>query len=223
MSLDLQRPQKPLIYLITSGETTSQTTTTSKDFANVLKLVKAAVAAEIDLVQIREKQLDAGVLYQLTESAAAITNGSATRLLVNDRADIASAAGADGVHLTSNSMPTDVVRNTFGREFLIGVSTHSLAEATNAHENGADFIVFGPVFETSSKQQYGEPVGLIELAKVTSTLKPFPVMALGGITLERVSECFRSGAQGIAAIGMLNDPSRLSDIANDIRARFDPH
>ena len=221
MSLDLQRPQKPLIYLITSGETTSQTTPTTKDFANILKLVEAAVAAEIDLVQIREKQLSAGVLYQLTESAAAITNGSVTRLLVNDRADIASAAGANGVHLTSNSIPTSVVRNTFGSEFLIGVSTHSLTEATNANEKGADFIVFGPIFETSSKQQYGEPVGLTELAKATSRLKPFPVLALGGITIERVSECFRAGAQGIAAIRMLNDPSRLSDIANDIRERFD--
>jgi thiamine-phosphate pyrophosphorylase len=221
MSLDLQRPQKPLIYLITSGETTSQTTPTTKDFANVLKLVEAAMAAEIDLVQIREKQLNADMLYQLTESAAAITNGSATRLLVNDRADIGSAAGADGVHLTSNSIPTGVVRTTFGREFLIGGSTHSLAEAINAKETGADFIVFGPIFETSSKQQYGEPLGLTELVKVTSRLKPFPVLALGGITIEGVSECFRAGAQGIAAIGMLNDPSRLSDIANDIRERFD--
>jgi thiamine-phosphate pyrophosphorylase len=221
MSPDLQRPQKPLIYLITSGETTSQTTPTTKDFANVLELVEAAMAAEIDLVQLREKQLHAGVLYQLTENAAAITNGSLTRLLLNDRADIASAAGADGVHLSSNSIPTGVVRNTFGREFLIGVSTHSLAEATNAAETGADFIVFGPVFETSSKQQYGEPLGLTELAKATSTLKPFPVLALGGITIDRVSECFSAGAQGIAAIRMLNDPSRLSDIANDIRARFD--
>jgi thiamine-phosphate pyrophosphorylase len=221
MSLDLQRPQKPLIYLITSGETTSQTAPTTKDFANVLKLVEAAVAAEIDLVQIREKLLNAGVLYQLTESAAAITNGSATRVLVNDRADIAKAAGADGVHLASNSIPTGVVRNTFGSEFLIGVSTHSATEATTAHEEGADFIVFGPIFETSSKEQYGQPLGLMELAKVTTTLKPFPVLALGGITIDRVSECFRAGAQGIAAIGMLNDPSRLSDIANEIRARFD--
>jgi thiamine-phosphate pyrophosphorylase len=221
MSLDLQRPQKPLIYLITSGETTSQTTSTTKDFANILKLVEAAVAAEIDLVQIREKQLSAGVLYQLTESAAAITNGSVTRLLVNDRADIASAAGANGVHLASNSIPTSVVRNTFGSEFLIGVSTHSLTEATTAQEKGADFVVFGPIFETSSKQQYGKPLGPAELAKVTSRLKPIPVLALGGITIERVSECFRAGAQGIAAIRMLNDPSRLSDIANEIRERFD--
>jgi thiamine-phosphate pyrophosphorylase len=221
MPLDLQRPQKPLIYLITSGETTSQTTPTTKDFANVLKLVEAAVVAEIDLVQIREKQLTDGVLYQLTEGAAAIRKGSVTRLLVNDRSDIASAAGADGVHLTSNSIPTGVVRNTFGSEFLIGVSTHSLTEATNANENSTDFIVFGPIFETSSKQQYGEPLGLTELAKVTSRLKPFPVLALGGITIERVSECVRAGAQGVAAIRMLSDARRLTDIAKEIQERFD--
>jgi thiamine-phosphate pyrophosphorylase len=186
-------------------------------------LLEAAVAAEIDLVQLREKQLSAAVLYQLTESAVAITKRSLTRLLVNDRSDIASAAGADGVHLTSNSIPAAVVRNTFGREFLIGVSTHSIAEATDAYENGADFVVFGPVFETSSKQEYGRPLGPAELAKVTSSLKLFPILAIGGITTERVSECFRAGAHGIAAISMLNDPGRLKNIANEIREKFDQH
>jgi thiamine-phosphate pyrophosphorylase len=221
MVLEPKPLRQPLIYLITSGETTGQTTRTSEEFASLLRLVEAAVDVKVDFVQLREKQLSAAVLYQLTESAAALTRGSTTRLLVNDRSDIARTAGADGVHLTSSSIPTDVVRKTFGSEFLIGVSTHSLKEAANAHEKGADFVVFGPIFETSSKQRYGRPLGPEELVKVTSRLTPFPVLALGGITSQRVAECFRGGAQGMAGISMFNDPLRLARLVKEIRAVFE--
>lgn len=221
MPFDLQRPQQPLIYLITGGETTSETSPTSQNYKSVLRLVESATQAGVDLIQIREKQLSAAVLYQLTESAAAITRGTATRLLVNDRSDIARAAGADGVHLTTSSLPADVVRNTFGNDFLIGVSTHSLSEAIKAREDSADFLVFGPVFATSSKQQYGQPLGAEELAKVASSLKPFPVLALGGVTPERVADCFRAGAAGIAAITMLSAPIGLRDVVNEIRRKFE--
>jgi thiamine-phosphate pyrophosphorylase len=91
------------------------------------------------------------VLYELVLRAAKITRGSDTRLLVNDRADIARAAGADGVHLTSQSLPANVVRKMFGPEFVIGVSTHSFEEARAAQAAGADFVVFGPVFRNRVK------------------------------------------------------------------------
>jgi thiamine-phosphate pyrophosphorylase len=213
-------PQTPLIYLITSGATTDRTTTASEDFANVLGLAKAAVAAQIDLLQIREKNLSARVLYELAASVAAITRGSATKVLVNDRSDIASAAGADGVHLAANSLPADVIRRAFGPEFLIGVSTHSLAEATMAKKSGADFVVFGPIFETESKLQFGEPLGLEQLQKVASAVAPFPVLALGGVELDNVATCHRAGARGVAAIRMLNDPKKLDRIVNTVRASF---
>lgn len=206
------------MYLITSGETSAQTTPATEDFSNVLRLVEAAVSAKIDLIQIREKQLNAKVLYQLSSSAAAITRGSITKLLVNDRSDIAAACGADGVHLTSLSLPPEIIRLTFGAEFLIGVSTHSLDEATSARGGGADFVVFGPVFNTPSKRQYGEPVGLSALRKVTSELAPFPVLALGGVTTENVADCIQAGATGIAAITMLNDRLVLDRVVNGIRA-----
>ena len=212
-----QSPESPLLYLITSGETTAQTTPATKDFANVLELVRAAVAAAIDLVQIREKNLSASVLYELATSAAAITRGTATKLLVNDRSDIAFAAGADGVHLTTHSLRADVVRRSFGDEFLIGVSTHSLTEAGAARHNGADFVVFGPVFETPSKGEYGAPVGLSSLAQVASELSPFPVLALGGMEMSKVGDCIQAGAAGVAAIRMFSDPERLGEIAIDIR------
>ncbi len=211
----------PLLYLITSGQTTARTTPATEDFSNLLHLVEAAVAAAIDLVQIREKNLSASILYQLSARAAGITRGSATKLLVNDRSDIAASAGADGVHLTTSSLPAEVVRRTFGDEFLIGVSTHSLAEADVARRSGADFVVFGPVFETASKREYGEPQGLTNLRKVSSELAPFRVLALGGVSMSNVARCIQAGARGIAAIRMLSDPIELDRIANEIRQSFE--
>ena len=214
-------PEKPIIYLITSGETGLQTTPATEDFSSILRLIEAAVAAKIDLVQLRENNLTAGVFYKLSTRAAEITRASPTKLLINDRADIASAAGADGVHLTTSSIPTDVIRCTFGGDFLIGVSTHSLEEATVAHRSGADFVVFGPVFDTPSKRQYGESLGLKTLEKVTSELAPFPVLALGGVSSGNVADCIQAGAQGVAAIRMLNDASQLPRVVNEIRKNFD--
>jgi len=210
----------PIIYPITSGKTSPQTTPDDPQFSEILRLVRAAVDADVPLFQIREKSLHARVLYELVARAAEITHGSKTRLLVNDRSDIARAAGADGVHLTTQSLPVEVVRNMFGAEFLIGASTHSLEEARAARAGGADFVVFGPVFETESKRAYGAPQGLDKLAEVTRALGEFPVVAIGGITLDNVNECFQAGARGIAAIGMLSDADKIKYRINKILTGF---
>jgi thiamine-phosphate pyrophosphorylase len=199
----------PIIYPITSGKTSPQTIPDDRQFSEILQLVRAAVDADVPLLQIREKSLRARVLFELVARAAEITHGSRTRLLVNDRSDIARAAGADGVHLTAQSLPVEVVRSTFGAEFLIGASTHSLDEALLARAAGADFVVFGPVFETESKRAFGEPQGVDKLAEVTRALGEFPVVAIGGITLDNADECFQAGARGIAAIRLLNDTENL--------------
>lgn len=185
--------------------TTASTTPDDPEFSNILLLVEAAAAAEISLVQIREKSLSARVLYELTTRAVELTRGSATRLLVNDRFDIARAAGADGVQLTTRSLPASVVRNVCGEDFLIGVSTHSVETALQARAEGADFVVFGPVFETESKRAFGPPQGLEKLGEVTSALEGFPVVAIGGINLENVLDCFSAGASGMAAIRLFNE------------------
>ena len=151
MPLDLLLP---ITYLITSGQTTSKTTPNSLEFSTILRLVEAAVASNISLVQLREKNLSARVLYELTWNAVAITRNSSTRLLVNDRFDIAMGAHADGVQMTSQSMSPDVVRKNCGPEFLIGASTHSFSEALLARDRGADFVVFGPVFETGRSKPW---------------------------------------------------------------------
>ncbi len=210
----------PIIYLITNGTTTRATTPESNDFARILALIEAAVAAQISLLQIREKDMSARVLYQLTSRAAGITRGSGTRLLVNDRSDIARDAGADGVQLATRSLPADVVRATYGPEFLIGVSSHSVEEARAAREAGGDFVVFGPVFETASKVGFGEPQGLGKLAQVAQELREFPVVAIGGVSANNAGDCFRAGATGVAAIRWLSDAGSLGGIVKDIRSAF---
>jgi thiamine-phosphate pyrophosphorylase len=211
----------PLLYLITSGRTTAQTTPASKDFSEILDLIDAAVSARINLVQIREKNLNARVLFELATRGAQIVRSSDTRLLVNDRADIAYSAGAHGVHLTTTSIEPAVVRETFGDDFLIGVSTHSTAEAVRARDGGSDFAVFGPVFPTASKQSYGDPVGLEALRKCTSTLAPFPILALGGVATENIRDCFRAGAAGVAAIRLFADAAKLATVSALVRSAFD--
>ena len=195
----------PIIYPITSGKTTPQTTPDSPEFLDILRLTRAAVAAEVSLFQIREKSLPARVLYDLTRRAVEITRGSRTRLLVNDRFDVARAADADGVHLTSQSLPVSLVREICGAEFLIGASTHSVAEARAARAAGADFVVFGPIFETESKRAYGEPQGLDKLRLVTEELGEFPIIAIGGIKLDRFDACLDAGASGIAGITVFEE------------------
>lgn len=204
MSLNLPLP---ILYAITRGATTSQTTPDDDEFTHILTLVEAAVNAEISLFQIREKQLSTRVLHELVMRASELTGGSATRLLVNDRFDVARAAGADGVQLTSLSLKPRVVRAACGPEFLIGASTHSLETARDAREGGADFVLFGPVFETESKRAYGPPQGLEKLRAVASELRGFPVIAIGGITLDNAESCFHAGASGIAAIRLFDASS----------------
>lgn len=209
--------QSPIIYLITSGATTPTTNPSSDDFTRLLALIAAAVAARVELVQLREKNLTSRTLYELSLRAAAITHGSATRLLVNDRADIARGAGADGVHLTARSLEPHVVRRAFGSDFLIGASTHSLAETREARDGGADFATFGPVFNTPSKRSYGAPLGLAKLNEAARAIRPFPLIALGGVTRENASDTLRAGARGVAAIRLFDDPQNLPAAVRAVR------
>lgn len=186
--------------------TTNRTTPDDLEFRHLLLKVELAVFLELPLFQIREKNLPAGKLYELVTRCAEITRGTSTRLLVNDRFDVARAAGADGVHLTETSLPARVVRDLCGEAFVIGVSTHSLESARAARDGGADFVVFGPVFETESKRAYGPPQGLEKLQEVAAALQGFPVLAIGGVTIDNAEQCFGAGASGFAGISWFNPP-----------------
>jgi thiamine-phosphate pyrophosphorylase len=203
---------KPITYLITSGATTQLSTPASEDFQSVLALVRAAVHARVSLIQLREKNLTTRALYELAVRSAEMTRGSKTRLLVNDRADIASAARADGVHLTTQSLEAQIVRRAFGKDFLIGVSAHALAEAWSARDGGADFAVFGPVFDTPSKRVYGPSLGTELLREAAQKLSPFPLIALGGVTLENAPAVLSAGASGVAAIRLFSGAENLSAV-----------
>ncbi|MGB7070131.1 MAG: thiamine phosphate synthase [Pyrinomonadaceae bacterium] len=196
----------PLIYLITDGTLTADNF--SKKSGNTLAVIRAAVSNRIPLVQIREKQLPACLLFEFVVNAVSHTSGSDTRLMVNDRADISLGAGADGVHLTGSSIMPTAIRSSFPKGFLIGISTHSL-EAAKAARNVADFAVFGPVFNSPGK---GEPAGLHALTEVCKQLDPFPVLALGGIDETNYRNVLECGASGFAAIRFLNDPENLSKL-----------
>jgi thiamine-phosphate pyrophosphorylase len=217
----MSRPlARPITYLITGGETSSATTTSSEEFRRLLALVRAAVAARVTLVQLREKELTGRVLYELAAASADAARGSATGVLVNDRADIARAAGCDGVHLTTTSLDAAVVRRAFGEDFLIGASAHTVQEARAARDGGADFAVFGPVFDTPSKRAYGPPVGLGALALAARELSPFPLVALGGVGEFEVEKVSGAGAAGVAGIRLFSDGQNLTRLVHHIgRAR----
>jgi thiamine-phosphate pyrophosphorylase len=194
-----------VIYLITKGELTTANFAESK--RQVIDIIQVAVVCKISHIQIREKLLPAKLLFDLTAEAVKLTKNSETKLLVNDRADVAFAANADGVHLTSASIPTDIIRQNYPRDFIIGVSTHTLAKAQHAQENGADFVTFSPIFSKNEK-------GIDELREVCERLKPFPVIALGGIDETNYREVCKV-ADGFAAIRFLNNADNLRKLKNE--------
>jgi thiamine-phosphate pyrophosphorylase len=174
-------------------------------------------AAGVDAVQLREKHLSDRALYQLA-LAARTALPPAARLLVNGRADVAVAAGADGVHLPADGVPAAALRARFGDRLLIGVSTHRLEEVERAHREGADYVVFGPIYEAPPKTGHGEPLGPRALARATAT--GTPVYALGGVTLERFAEIAATGAAGIAAIRLFQRREELERAVEAARAHF---
>src|SRR5688572_2669072 len=167
---------------------------TDRRQGDLIASVKAAVRDGVEIIQVREKDLDARALFELVCRIRDVAAGSPTKVLVNDRLDVALAAGVDGVHLPGKGLPTARVRpfvQTLGR------SIHNVEEGLEAARGGADFVVFGPVFETPGK----EPVGIGALRAVTAALK-IPVLAIGGITQQNTPLVLEAGAGGIAAIRM---------------------
>ena len=176
--------------------------------------LRALGAAGIGGVQLREKDLDDRGLYDLARLARPVLPPP-TRLLVNGRLDVALAAGADGVHLPADGVPVKALRARFGREVLIGRSTHTCEEVERARDEGADYVTFGPVFATPGK---GPPVGLEALARAATA--GVPVLALGGVTLERLEEVAKAGAAGVAAIRLFQSPANLTEVARTAREVF---
>ena len=163
------------------------------------EVVAAAARGGAGAVQLREKDLSAHELYDLGACLQEMLSPYRVPLLINDRLDVALALNAEGVHLAGHSLPTRTARSVLGPDKLLGVSTHNLDAARQAAEEGADFVVFGPVFATPSKLAYGPPQGLSQLAAVAREV-PIPVLAIGGITPANLSQVRLTGAHGVAMI-----------------------
>ncbi|MHC1696603.1 MAG: thiamine phosphate synthase [Geobacteraceae bacterium] len=174
--------------------------------------VEKALRGGVRAVQLREKDLSGRELYELACRMRQITSHYGAKLIINERLEIALAAGADGVHLGESSLPLPQARKVAGDTLLVGVSCHDRERALAAQNNGADFITFSPIYYTPSKALYGEPVGTERLAEVCRLLR-VPVFALGGIKQEMVREVLGRGAHGIALISAIlaaDDPERAA-------------
>ena len=194
---------------------------------NLLLKIGAAAEAGVDWIQIREKDLSGQDCSSLTREAlqrvakSSQRKAAPTRILVNDRLDIALFQRAGGVHLGENSLPlTEVKRLLENRgerkDFLIGVSCHSLEAAKAAASGGADYLFFGAVFVTPSKAAFGAPQGLERLAEVCRGVS-IPVLAIGGVTLENAPDCFAADASGIAAIRLFQDARDLFSLVQSLQ------
>jgi thiamine-phosphate pyrophosphorylase len=197
----------------------------------LLEKIQQAAAAGVDWIQLRERDLSSKQSASLTREALHRVSKQAgrakggTRILVNDRLDVALAEQAGGVHLGENSLPVQEAKRLLEAslavksvppDFLAGVSCHSLEAAQSAAIAGADYIFFGPVFATPSKAAYGAPQGLERLAELCTSVA-IPVLAIGGITLGNAPACFRAGASGIAAIRLFQDSADPAGIVRAMR------
>lgn len=193
------------LYLVTD-----RTQTQGRD---LLWVLESALDGGVKAIQLREKDLAGKELFLLAEAVRKLTQYYQAALFVNDRIDVALAIGADGVHLGRNSLPIRTARELVGAQRLIGVSTHSPEEAQEAEEQGADFVLFGPVYFTPSKASYGAPQGLVALKKTVEKIS-LPVYAIGGLKRENALEAKRTGIRGIALISAIMnapDPKKAAE------------
>jgi thiamine-phosphate pyrophosphorylase len=187
------------LYLITDIKQLTDTRNLTPETGRLLSAVRKALKGGVKAVQLREKDLATRELLKLAYKMRTLTKEYGAKLFINDRFDVALAVGADGVHLTQNSIPVGAVRDAVKNKLMIGVSTHSLREAKEAEKGGADFITYGPVFRTTSKVKYGAPKGLDALKKVSGKMN-IPVFALGGVKAGQIEKVKKAGASGVAMI-----------------------
>jgi thiamine-phosphate pyrophosphorylase len=184
----------------------------------LLDNIKRVIDSGVDFIQIREKDLSARELLLLATNARGLCGRHQSRILINDRLDVALAADLNGIHLGQGSIEPCQIHDTLpGQDLLIGVSTHSLTEIAEAQKHGATFVTFGPVFFTPSKAKYGNPVGLDLLKKACHSTN-IPVFALGGVDMSNYLDCLTHGAAGIAAIRLFQDLNiPISRVVREVR------
>lgn len=208
---------RPIVYYVTDRKALHRAGSIP-----AIEKIRAAAEAEVDFLQIREKDLPARELLDLTCGAirAAEANSAKVRIIVNDRLDVALAAGAAGVHLGGESPAArDVVKwcrnGNAPPEFLVGVSCHTIEEAREAEISGASYAIFGPVFHTPSKERFGPPQEIAKLGEICQAVR-IPVIAIGGVTVENAVDCMKAGATGVAAIRLFQNSRDFAALKDTI-------
>lgn len=182
------------LYLVTDRHQTND--------RSLMSVLKEALAAGTRMVQLRERDLETRAFLQLAYDVVMLTRQHGASLFINERVDLASAVGADGVHLRSDSLPVRETRRIVGSGRLIGISAHSVDEVMRAEQDGADFVVLGPIYDTASKRPYGPPIGLGPLEESTRRCR-IPIYGIGGIDASRVQAVKRAGAFGVAVVSSI--------------------
>jgi thiamine-phosphate pyrophosphorylase len=182
---------------------------------DLLRVLEQALDGGLRAVQLREKDLSGRDLFLLAERCQKLCQTYRAALFINDRVDVALAVDAAGVQLAKPSIPLETARALLGSQKLIGVSTHTLEEAKEAEQNGADFVLFGPVYFTASKAVYGSPQGLPALKAIVDNIS-LPVYAIGGITLENLKPTQNTGVRGVALISAIVSAANPKEAAEKI-------
>ncbi|MFZ6017350.1 MAG: thiamine phosphate synthase [Nitrospirota bacterium] len=182
--------------------------------ASLVTAVEEALRGGLKAVQLREKDLGTRDLLNMAYRMRELTKKYDAKLFINDRVDIALAVEGDGVHLGQKSIPAHAARKVVHDKLMIGVSTHSLDETIKAEKDGADFITLGPIYQTPSKLKYGEPIGIDTLREVKSKLS-IPVLAIGGIKLDKVKEVMNAGADGVALISAILSAENIKEVTEE--------
>jgi len=210
------RRDRPIVCLITDRRRLDGA---GDPTAAVVELARSAAAAGVALVQIRERDLEAGRLAVLAASVAAATRGTPARIVINDRLDVALTSGVDGVHLRGDSVPPRDARAIAPPGFLIGRSVHSVAEAEE-HAPHVDYLIAGPVFPTASKPAGTRWLGTDGLRRIAAAVD-VPVLAVGGLDVESVPRIAEAGAAGLAAISLfLTHTASLAAMMDLLRRRW---
>lgn len=198
------------LYLVTDRHQTA-----GQDLVDV---VGRSVAAGLPAIQVRERDLDTRSLQALTQRIKSLTHDGHPLVLINDRVDLAAAMQLDGVHLREASLPVAAARKILGAQALIGVSRHSVEGVVQAEQEGADFAVLGPIYDTPSKREWGRPLGVGVLDQASRRVK-MPIFAIGGITIDRVRDVRHAGAFGVGVVAAILGADNIEQVTRELLDR----
>lgn len=195
------------LYFITDPLLCSAETNAHKR-GPIVDSVADAIDGGARLVQYRDKMETRRTMFETAKKLRNLTAEQGVTLIINDEIDLALAVQADGVHLGQEDLPINIARRILGEKAIIGISTHHLAQATQAQSEGADYIAFGPIFKTGTKDSQNAPVGIEAIARAVREIE-VPLYAIGGIKISHLSQVMAAGAAGVAVV---------SGLAGDVRS-----